>query len=69
MVGLSLRPGIGLLGFLGYLWWRGQLPTVTVLRSENSRWHLLAGVMNTLFLLSYYVALEIAPASVVYPII
>ncbi|MCW8173520.1 hypothetical protein D8S78_22885 [Natrialba swarupiae] len=36
---------------------------------ENSRWFVLAGISNTLFLVGYYVALEIAPVNVVVPVL
>lgn len=68
-VGLVVKTITATLGFTLYLRWRGMLPTRRVLRSGDMRWFILAGIANTLFLLGYYLSLEIAPVSVVTPII
>lgn len=68
-VGLVVKTVAALFGFTLYLRWHDALPTTGVLRSSNTRWFLLAGVGNTLFLLGYYVALEMAPVNVVVPLI
>lgn len=68
-VGLLVKTFAALCGFVLYLRWRDALPGLTTLRSRNVRWFLLAGVGNTMFLVGYYVALSIAPVSVVTPII
>jgi len=40
-----------------------------LVRSPNRRWYLLAGLSNSVFLLSYYAALSLAPVSLVVPIL
>ena len=67
-VGLVLKTVAATLGFLGYLRWKNALPGRSSLRSPGTRWFVLAGLGNTTFLLCYYLALEIAPVSVVSPI-
>jgi drug/metabolite transporter (DMT)-like permease len=69
LVGLSLRVGIAALGFFAYLRYRGNLPTVATLRSRSTRWYVGAGIANTVFILSYYGALELSPVTVVVPIV
>lgn len=39
------------------------------LRGGNSRWFVVAGIINTAFLLAYYTALEVAPVGVVVPVL
>ena len=68
-VGLVIKTIAAILGFALYRGWRGDLPDRGVLRSNDARWFALAGVANTLFLVGYYGALEIAPVSVVTPIV
>ncbi|QLG64272.1 GRP family sugar transporter [Halorarum salinum] len=68
-VGLVVKTAAAILGFTLYLRWRGRLPGRTVLRTRNARWFVLAGLANTAFLVGYYAALEIAPVSVVTPIV
>lgn len=67
--GLTLRIVVAAAAFLAYLWFRDALPAMSQLGGTNARWYVAAGVANTLFLLSYYGALQIAPVSIVVPII
>ncbi|MFD1599189.1 EamA family transporter [Halobellus rarus] len=69
LVGLAVKSVAAALGFGLYLWWDDNLPDRSVLRGTNARWFVLAGLLNTAFLLGYYVALSIAPVNVVSPII
>lgn len=69
LVGLVIKSIAATIGIGGYLWWRGQLPTPSALDTANTRWFVVAGVTNTLFLLGYYVALTIAPVNVVSPLV
>lgn len=68
-VGLLVKTVAASLAFVLYLRWHGDLPGFAALRSNNTRWFVLAGTANTLFLLGYYVGLSIAPVSIVVPII
>lgn len=68
-VGLMVKTVAAYLGFSLYLRLHHALPSWRVLRSRNTRYFVLAGVMNTLFLLGYYVGIAIAPVSVVTPIL
>ncbi|RQG87910.1 DMT family transporter [Natrarchaeobius halalkaliphilus] len=69
LVGLSIKTVVATAGFLAYLRWRNALPTSTELASSSLRWYVGAGIANTVFLLGYYAALEIAPVVLVVPII
>lgn len=69
LVGLALKTAAAWLGFVVYLRWRGALPTRRIIREVEARWLLLAGLGYTLFLVGYYVGLEIAPVNVVVPIV
>ena len=68
-VGLTIKTVAATLGFTIYLRWSQTLPGRVQLRSRSMRWFVAAGACNTLFLLGYYLALEIAPVSIVAPII
>lgn len=67
--GMMLRIVVATAAFATYLWFQSSLPSLTQLRRANSRWYLAAGVANTSFLLSYYAALQVAPVSLVVPIV
>lgn len=67
-VGLVIKTICASLGFTLYLRWRNSIPDFSALRSANMRWFILAGISNTVFLVGYYVALSIAPVSIVMPI-
>ena len=67
-VGLVMKTLAATVGFTIYLRWRNELPGLDD-RSTNTRWFVGAGICNTLFLFGYYVALSIAPVSVVVPIL
>lgn len=68
-VGLVIKTVAALVGVTAYLWWRRGLPDPALFRSESGRWYVLAGIATTLFLIGYYGALELAPVSIVAPII
>ena len=68
-VGLLVKTVAASLAFTLYLRWRSKLPEISELRSNNTRWFVFAGIANTVFLLSYYGALAIAPVNLVVPII
>lgn len=68
-VGLVLKTVAAFTGFTIYLRWRNLLPDPGLLRSPDGRWYLLAGVATTVFLVGYYGALEVAPVSIVAPVV
>ena len=69
LVGLIVRIVAGTVAFSGFLWIRNQFPSRETLKTMSSRWFLLAGVSNTVFVAGFYVALSLAPVHVVVPII
>jgi drug/metabolite transporter (DMT)-like permease len=68
-VGLVIKTIAATLGFWAYLRWHNLLPGGEILRSNNVRWFVLAGLANTLFLLGFYVGLTMAPVSVIVPLL
>lgn len=68
-VGLVIKTVAATIGFTAYLYWQGRLPSPARLTSGNLRWFVLAGVGNTLFLLTYYSALSVAPVNIVMPFV
>lgn len=69
LLGLSIRIIAASIGFFGYLWVRGMLTSLSTLRVSSLGWYIVAGIANTLFLGAYYAALQVAPVSVVVPIV
>jgi len=70
MSGLAVKTVVAAAGMWAYLRWRNALPAPgDLVRSPNRRWYLLAGLSNSVFLLSYYAALSLAPVSLVVPIL
>lgn len=67
--GVMLRIVVAAAAFVTYLWLRGSFPSPGRLWRPSSRWYVAAGVANTSFLLSYYAALQVAPVSLVVPIV
>lgn len=67
-VGLAIKTVAATLGFGLYLRFRNILPRPSTIRTKNVQLFVFAGIFNTLFLLGYYVALEIVPVSVVVPL-
>lgn len=67
-VGLVIKTVAATLGFGLYLRFRNILPRPSTIRTKNVQLFVFAGIFNTLFLLGYYVALEIVPVSVVVPL-
>jgi drug/metabolite transporter (DMT)-like permease len=69
LVGLGIKT-LAALGVLAvYLFVRGSLPDSDSLERLTGKWLLLAGVLNTTFMTLYYVALQVAPVTLVIPII
>lgn len=68
VVGLSIKTLAAFVGFCSYLWYRNAFPSFAD-RTRSHLWLVGAGVLNTLFLLFYYLALEIAPVSIVVPLV
>ncbi|MFC4540498.1 EamA family transporter [Halosolutus amylolyticus] len=69
LVGLSLKTITAIAGAIAYLQWRGVDINRPSLNSPSTLWFTAAGIANTLFLLTYYAALELTDVVVVVPII
>lgn len=69
LVGLSIKTVTAFAAVSVYLRLRGSVPWDLNFTGENLRWYAAAGVLNTLFLFFYYLGLEVAPVSVVIPIV
>lgn len=69
IVGATIKTSAAWLGYTLYLRYRNALPAVSRIRRTDLRWYVLAGIAYTLFLLGYYLGLELAPVSVVVPIV
>lgn len=67
LVGLSIKTLVAFVAFGAYLRARGLLPDRV--RTGNFRWYVAAGVCNSAFLFLYYLGLEVAPVSIVVPIV
>lgn len=68
-VGVVIKTAAAAGGMTVYLWWQGKLPVISDFQSAEMRWFLLAGLCNTAFILTYYVALAVAPVSLVVPLV
>ncbi len=68
-VGLAIKTMIAAVILCLYLWGRRQLPSRSDFSRLNLRWYIGAGLFNSLFLLAYFRALEVAPVILVVPII
>ncbi len=68
-VGLAIKTMIAAVILCLYLWGRRQLPSRSDFSRLNLRWYIGAGLFNSLFLLAYFRALEVAPVVLVVPII
>jgi DME family drug/metabolite transporter len=67
-VGLVLKTCAAMLGFVGYLRWRGALPTRAIVAAEQTPWYLAGAICNTISVVCYYAALRISRVVVVAPI-
>lgn len=67
-IGLSIKTVTATCGFLLYLSWRQDLPSLSVINQRKFQYYIAAGVANTVFLILYYVALGLAPVTVVAPL-
>lgn len=66
LVGITVKTVTALVLFVTYLRLNGWSFTA---RASSNWWFVAAGAANTVFLVSYYAALEIAPVTIVYPIL
>lgn len=69
LVGLAVKTLAATVAFTAFLRSRGSLPSLATVDRSSLRWYVAAGVANTLFLLAYYAALEIAPVVLVIPVL
>ena len=68
-VGLSIKVFAASVGFLGYLWYVDRLPAFRSVARASSHWFVAAGIVNTGFLYTYFMALERTAVSIVVPIV
>ena len=68
-VGLSIKTLAAAVGFIIYLRIRGLLPAWDDFRTDSSHYYIAAGLANTAFLVTYFLALEVAPVTLVVPIV
>lgn len=68
VVGLAIKTGSATALFVGYLAWTGSLPKLRMIPRSELRWYVLAGVMSTGFLLTYYAGLSASRVGIVVPI-
>lgn len=68
-VGAVIRTSVAFLGFTVYLKILDDDTLLNFTWSPSLRWFLLAGVANTVFLIGYYVALNMAPVNLVIPVL
>lgn len=68
-VGLSIKTLAAAVGFIIYLRIRGSLPAWDDFRTDSSHYYIAAGLANTAFLVTYFLALEVAPVTLVVPIV
>lgn len=68
LVGAMIKAISALVGFASYFYLRDALSELTSIHPRSIRWYSLAGVANTIFLVTYYVALTVAPVVVVVPL-
>jgi drug/metabolite transporter (DMT)-like permease len=69
VVGLAIKTVAALVGYLVYAFARGSVPNPLQFEPSLRRWYVVAGLLNTAFLVLYYMALEVAPVSIVVPIV
>lgn len=68
-VGLAIKTVAAALGFAVYLAWTASFPSLGTYRSASGRLYFVAGLANTGFLVTYFLALEAAPVALVVPIV
>lgn len=68
-VGLAVKTLAATAAFTAYLRARHALPRRGSLLSNNTGWFVAAGVANSLFLVCYYLALDLAPVVLVVPVL
>lgn len=68
-VGVVFKTLAATVGFVGYLAYTDALPSVTETDVGDAKIFALAGLGNTVFITGYYLALSLAPVSVVVPIL
>jgi len=67
--GLAVMTVSGIIAYSLYLRIVNRFPAASDFTQRELNWFLLAGLLNTLFLVCYYLALRLEPVSVVVPIL
>ncbi|WP_276259578.1 DMT family transporter [Haloglomus litoreum] len=68
-VGLAIKTLVALVGYTLVMRVRWTLPDPRTFDATQLRWYVLAGLFNTAFLASFYLAIQVAPVSVVVPVV
>lgn len=69
LTGLLIKVLAGTCGYVAFLGWQHVLPSRAEVLSGNLKWYVAARIANTMFQISYYLALRRAPIVLVVPII
>jgi drug/metabolite transporter (DMT)-like permease len=69
MVGLLVKTVAAGSAFYAYAFVGGRVDVDHIRQGDGWYWYVIAGLANTIFLVTYYLGLEIAPVSVVAPLI
>lgn len=68
-VGAVIKTSAATVGFFSYLRFAGMAPSVDQIWRGNTHYFVLAGVANSIFTLCFYLALGLAPVSLVVPLL
>lgn len=69
LTGFAIKAVAGLLGFLGYRWWRREELFGRILQRPALKWYVGVGVANTVGIGLYFAALAVAPVVIVMPML
>lgn len=69
IVGLLIKTVVAGAFFYAYAFAKGRVQLNRIRTGDGWPWYVLAGLANTAFLLAYYLGLEVAPISVVTPLV
>ena len=67
--GIAIMVGAACIGYIAYLATINELPSIDLVTKPYAKWYLGAGITTTAGFLAYFAALELAPVSVVVPLL
>lgn len=67
-VGLAVQSIAGLVAYSLYLAVQDEIPPVKRLRDADFRWYVFAGLASVMFMVAYYVGLEVSTVGIIVPI-